>query len=227
MRMVAFLLALGAVLGGFMSEKAEAAVVTQSRSFSDSQTALGTGRIVHAGPAGLSDSFEPFDSSFGTLNSFTVAWTVTISASGVAGSTGGGFSVQIGGSFYVDSGVYSGAGTGNGNGNGPNSPISAVSSTVTSSSTLLPSNAGVTYNPAILASITGSVPFSLTYKNYPTDTVYTDYNGLASLSSSVTASVTLTYDYTAPTTVPEPASLWICASLLTGVVVLRRFRQRA
>lgn len=72
-----------------------AAVVTQVKNFNDTQSGSGSGTFVHAGPGGLYDTFNPFNSSLGTLNSFTIAWVIDLTSDGTTDAGGGSILIQI------------------------------------------------------------------------------------------------------------------------------------
>lgn len=204
----------------------QAATISQTFNFSDTQTVSGTGRIVHATTAGIiATDFDPFNASLGTLQSFAIDWTATVTASGVTSSSGGSFSPQLGGQLFIATNAYDGTGNSNGTGAGPNTAVGPISATINKSSLFLVSNASVTYNPALLFTVIGGSPFSLTYSNPSTDTIFTSYNTMASITSSLTGSVTLTYNYDAAT-VPEPTSFAIGSILCMGWLAMRRSTRR-
>jgi hypothetical protein len=211
--------------GGVFSDRSSAGVVTQVKNFNDTQSGSGAGTFVHSGTAGLSDSFNPFDSSLGTLDSFSIAWVVALNANGSADAGGGTVQVQMGGSFYVDTNSYSGGGGGDNTGSGPFGTFRTVTAVVTNTQSFLVSNAGVSYNPAILASVTGGTPFQLSYGS-GSNVITTSYSGTSSVTAVMTGSATLTYNYTAAP-VPEPSSMLIGGSLFAGVAGMRRLRKRA
>lgn len=226
MRLVLGLLCAGMFFGGLFSDRLSAGVVTQVKNFNDTQSGSGAGTFVHAGPGGLSDSFNPFNSSLGTLDSFSIAWVIDLTSSGTAGADGGSLQVQMGGTFLVNTASYNGGGDGDSSGNGPFSVLPTINANLTNTSNFLVSNAGVTYDPQILASVTGNTPFQLSFSNGDNNAVYTNYTGAASVSAVMASSVTLTYNYTgAP--VPEPSSMLIGGSLFAGVAGMRRLRKRA
>lgn len=225
MRTCAMFGVMGVLFAGLSLGSVQAGVVTQTKTFSNTQTNSGTGQIVHAGLSGLSESFNPFNSALGTLDSYTIVWSTTTAASGTTSGTGGEYVLNQGGTFYVGTSAYSGGGAGNSASAGPNTLLPQKTSTVNNTKTFLTSEAGVTYNPAILAQVIGSSPFTLSYGgNSPT--IFTTFTTMADVTSTLTGSVTLTYNYTAAP-VPEPASMWIGASLLAGTVGFRRFRKKA
>jgi len=185
--------------------------VTQSRAFSVNKTASGTGTLIlldtdSNGLNGLvGTGLSPFDPSLGTLTSFTINWSTSLTASGTVSPSAqgaGSFNMQIGGNFYLNSAQYSGAGGGGGNGGGPGSVINPVVATAGESKVFQVAGAGTAYNPAILTAVTGSSDFSLSYIGgtitSPGNFANITYSGLSNLNSLLEGSVTLTYTYTPP-----------------------------
>ncbi|WP_269536907.1 PEP-CTERM sorting domain-containing protein [Cerasicoccus fimbriatus] len=179
----------------------------------------------------VSAVFNPFDSGLGTLNSFTIAWSYTLTTNATTGASGGSIGASLSGSYSVDTFGYNGNGGGFGGGNGPNSPVSASTGNLAQSITFLPADAGVSYDPAILATITGGSPFTLTWGD-----LGTGFLGTFSLSGISTAlvtidpgsSVTLTYDYS-PSAIPEPSTYLAIAgfTMIGAVLYIRRRKQHA
>jgi hypothetical protein len=190
----------------------QASVITNAVNFSDSQTTSGSGVIVHAGSSGLTGNFSPFNTSLGTLDSFIINWQVAISASGTANAnaSGGGISEGLGGSTYLNAIAYNGFGGGKGAGGAPNAAIPTTTATASNVRTHLPSDAGITYDPTLLSIVTGGSNFDITFKNVGGNTVYNTYTNMADITSTMTGSVTLTYNYTPavpePSPVPEPST---------------------
>jgi hypothetical protein len=226
MRLLSILFCSLTLLGSFPGQQVRAAVVTQTYTFNDSQTGTGSGTLVHANLDGLIADLDPFNSALGTLNSFSIVWTASVVAEGTTGATSGNISMGFGGAFRVGSASYNGTGDGNSNGAGPGSTIPQITISINNTSVFLPSNAGVTYDPAILALITGSNPVQLSYASKSSNTAYTTFNDVATVSSVLSGTVTLTYDYT-PAAVPEPTSMLIGGSLFAGVIGMRRMRKRS
>jgi hypothetical protein len=202
-----------------------AATVSRTVNFSDTVSTSGTGEILHADSNGLiGTGFNPFVSSLGTLTSFQIDWTVTIVASGTTSATGGNLSQSLGGALFLNTTSYSGMGNGNNTGGGANLPIGPISATATDTNSFLVSEAGTSYNPALLAAVTGGSSFDLKYVS----PVKTSYATMASVNSVMNGSVTLTYTYDpAPNPVPEPTSLAIGSVLFTGLIAMRRRRRQS
>ncbi|MEI7867302.1 MAG: PEP-CTERM sorting domain-containing protein [Candidatus Methylumidiphilus sp.] len=180
----------------------EASTITYVTNFNNTQTTSGSGKIIHAGASGLTANFAPFTASLGTLQSFYIGWSVDVTTSGTTGGGGGSFNIVNNGTIYVNAISYSSGGSSGGNGGGPNSNVPAQSATSSKSQTFLVSDAGVKYDPAILAVMTGVSNFDLSY--IAPNTAYVDFTTMANITSTLTGSVTLTYDYV--NAVPEPST---------------------
>lgn len=205
----------------------QSATLSQTFNFSDTVTVSGTGKIVHANASGIiSSNFNPFNSSLGTLQSFKIDWTATVTASGTTSATGGSFNPSLGGTLYIGANSYDGDGGSNGTGGGPNTFVGPITAAINKSNSFLVSNANVTYNPNILSTVTGGSPFNIRYSNGGTDTIYTNYSTMASITSVLTGSVTLTYTYEAAA-VPEPTSFAIGSLLCTSLIAMRRRKARS
>jgi len=181
----------------------EASTITYVTNFNNTQTTSGSGKIIHAGASGLTANFAPFTASLGTLQSFYIGWSVDVTTSGTTGGGGGSLSIGNNGTTYVNATSYSGSGSGGSGSGGPNTNIPAKTATTNISNTFLVSNAGGTYDPAILAVMTGVSNFDLSYIGSP-NTAYVDFTTMANITSTLTGSVTLTYDYV--NAVPEPST---------------------
>ncbi|MFZ4469687.1 MAG: hypothetical protein ACOYOZ_10535 [Pirellula sp.] len=202
-----------------------AATVSRTVNFSDTVNTSGDGEIFHANSSGLiGTGFNPFVSSLGTLRSFQIDWTVTIFAMGTTSASGGNLSQSLGGQVYLNTTAYNGMGGGNNTGGGPNAPIGPILAVATATNSFLVSEAGTSYDPALLAAVTGGSSFDLKYVS----PVKTSYATMASVFSEMSGSVTLTYTYDpAPNPVPEPTSLAIGSVLFTGLIAMRRRRRQS
>jgi hypothetical protein len=186
--------------------------VTQSRAFSVTKTGSGTGTLTVVGPEGLVGSgFTPFDSSLGTLTSFSVKWdaTLTTSATVSPSSTGGGgFSAAIAAGCYLNAEGNGGLGVGGGGGAAPGAVVTSSPVVISKLITCPVPNSPRTYNQAWLAGVTGASNFNLSLGS-TTPIAKVDQNGLSSVSSTLVATVTLTYTYTptySPATYNTPTS---------------------
>lgn len=207
-----------------------AALIVQSDSF---DTTLFNGAPVSSpfvqNVNNVSAVFNPFDSGLGTLNSFTIAWSFILATNATTGGSGGSIGASLSGSYSIDAIGYSGNGGGFGNGNGPNSPVSANTSNLASSITFLPADAGDSYDPAILATITGGSPYTLTWGSLGSGLLGTF--SLTDISTAIVtiepgSGVTVTYDYT-PSAIPEPSTYLAIAgfTMIGAVMYIRRRKQ--
>ena len=198
-------------IAALSTQGVQGAEVTQSRAFSVNKTASGSGTLVvsdatASGANGLTGTgFTPFDPDLGTLTSFTITWSTSLTASGIvspSASGSGGLTLQIGGDFYLNSDQYSGTGGGNGNGGVPGSVINPVVATAGESKVFQVAGAGTAYNPAILTAVTGSSNFSLSYlggsPGSPGNLAQIGHSALSNLSATYEGTVTLAYTYTPP-----------------------------
>ena len=191
-----------------ISAQTRGAEVTQTRTLSTSKTTSGTGTLVvsdatASGSNGFTGTgFTPFDPALGTLTSFTINWSTTLTASGTVSPSAseiGGVTLQIGGNFYLNSDNYSGTGGGGGNAGGPGSVINPVVATAGESKTFQVAGAGTAYNPALLTAVTGTADLSLSYRGTlgsQGNLAQITYNALSNLSGTYEGTVTLTYTYT-------------------------------
>ncbi len=205
-----FGLVLVSLLAG--AQVARAAVQEQSAAFTYSNagqllSGSGTGPLVDS--TLFNGSFTPFNPALGTLTACTVTFSATANLSGtvdpLAGADGS-LSGSLGGSFYLDGRAF------NGTGNGlapvtaaPGTPLAGTLVVDGFSYTFLPDKAGQLYDPAILQSLTGQVPFPLEFR--PSGNTVT-YTNAVDLAISVNGVLHLTYEYT-----PAPA-----APAITGLV---------
>ena len=201
---------------------ARAGEILQTQDFSYTFAAFTNAATLSFTPipaGGFVATFNPFDSSLGTLISTTVSWSITPAFTGVAGSTSSSYSSSFGGTYSVNATGYSGNG---GGGTASASTIGATmnaSFTVPDSTTFIAADAGVHYDPAIEAAFTGTSPFPVSWAAGDSTVDFTaDY--VSSGTLSVTGSASVTYDYQA---VPEPASALI---LLPGMGLLVTFTRR-
>lgn len=196
----------------FSAQAVHGAEITQTRPFSITRTGSGTGTLTVVGPEGLVGSgFTPFDSSLGTLTSFSVKWdaTLTTSATVSPSSTGGGgFSAAIAAGCYLNAEGNSGLGGGGGGGAAPGAVVTSSPVVISKLITCPVPDSPRTYNPAWLAAATGASNFNLSLGG-TTPIAKVDHNGLSSISSTLVATVTLTYTYTptySPATYNTPTS---------------------
>jgi hypothetical protein len=199
---------------GLLCFAATPAVASIVQTFPFSLNESGSGPVSETVfPSGFStgNTVAPFAAQDGTLIDFTVSWIMNFDLNGTAGSGGGGGDASAGGSYYLNGIAYDGNGNGNGAG-GPPGTFVDIPFSVSDSDTFLVSEAGITYDPDILAAVEGGSDFALLW-NAP---VIIDAPGLASYNLSINATATITYDY-----VPEPSAL-LPSILLIGVLATFR-----
>ena len=204
----------------FCANNSDAGVVTQTFNYTDTKVATGSGTMILSNLNGVSFSVNPFNSSLGTLDSFTTVWNLNITGSGVGADSSASLTVQYGGTVYVNSSSYNG--TGNGDSTGGAGPFTTLSKSSTMTNTYTVANAGITYDPAILTALTGGSQFSASYSNGTSNTAYATYVNATSATATFTAGLTVTYNYTAA--VPEPSFAVVGLALAAGTVVVRRRR---
>jgi len=189
--------------------------ITQTYSFSTNAPFSGTGSTAFLPSGYFSAIFSPFSGKSNELTSFEIDWNVSIAASAVvqAGHSGG-FGGGTGSYYLVNSAPYGGGGGGL---NSPTVPdggtIPLTTSIITNFTTFLASDAGVNYNPAILANILGQDPVDL---QWPTG-FSLGYTSIQSGDFFANGSVTLIYN-----AVPEPGTLALAGLGASAVCWLRR-----
>lgn len=197
--------------------RAQSSTIVQTKpfSFAIDGTVTGSGlQTYYITPANaFTASITPFDSSLGTLESFTVDWDLTVTGT-IYTSTG----MQIG-VGNVSSGNFSVAGTayyGLGNGGGGAKTATFTVHTTPPHDTFLVSTA----NPAILGAVTGASDYEVSWDIRPDLGIQNSIDG-ESYNASAVGSVSVTYTYAA---VPEPstAALLAGAATLIGALVFRR-----
>jgi hypothetical protein len=154
----------------------------------------------------------PFNTALGTLTSTTIAWATTASFSGTVGAAegGGGAGFSFGGSYFVDGAPYAGNGSGGGDGGTTGSTLSINIASYGSTYQFLSSDAGIYYDPNILAAFIGLNPYPITYSQGGNNSPYSfSYSNIASGtgSGSVTTTASVTYDYVAAPSASVPGPL--------------------
>jgi hypothetical protein len=169
----------------------------------------------------LTASVPAFSSSLGTLESFTVTWTLAGSYSGILAATGG-FNAAYSGPFLIAGhSLLPGEGSFNpGGGSGGGGPAGSYSSPLSNgpasfTQTFAVAEAGIAYDPSILTAVLGAGPVTLQW-----DTPLTIGGSWSELTVTGTASAAISYTYVA---VPEASTLVLGISVL-GAACLRRRR---
>lgn len=198
---------------------AQAATLVQSQTFTTSRSYSGNmGGDSFPTKAVFSATINPFDPSLGTLQSFTVSWVLTGSVSGMGGASGTGVAtLSVGGSASLN-GSYFASVSG-----GATVPVTANQpfSSAVSMSTPLENTYTVpypgTYNPALLAAVTGTAPVLFVWDG----TYSMSYSNVAPVNYNTNAVAVVTYTY-APAAVPEASVLGL--GVIGGLTLLRRRR---
>lgn len=159
---------------------------------------------------------QPHDTGIGPLVSFQIDWDITFSGTGIATDDGASIgSGSVGGAYELNGISYNGNGGSNGDGGALSEPLSFTFN-VSDSSTYLASNAGITYNPGLLAAVTGATTFPLEW----TSQYALGASSATSLTGSAIGSVRLTYTY-----LPEASTnvaMGLAFAAVGGVVWRRR-----
>jgi len=181
--------------------------------FSNSGSA-GPLTIVRAGD--FTATAQPHDTGIGPLVSFQIEWDITFSGSGIATDDGAIIgSGSVGGGYELNGISYNGNGGSAGVGGSLGDPLSFTFK-VSDSLTYLASNAGLTYNPGLLAAVTGATTFPLEW----TAEYNLDATSATSLTGSAIGSLKLTYTY-----LPEASThvaMGFAFAAVGGVVWRRR-----
>jgi hypothetical protein len=141
-------------------------------------------------------NFEPFDSSLGTLQSFTVRCRLNGALVGMAGDAEGTGSASsgFGGAFSIGGAAFDGTGGPGGNGVADaGSPLEVAIGIPDYERNLTVANAGVSYDPAILAAITGNAPYPISFNTG--GGVMVNFANVADLQASLGGMISITYIY--------------------------------
>ncbi|MFH1499249.1 MAG: hypothetical protein ABII82_15650 [Verrucomicrobiota bacterium] len=200
-----------------------AQTVVQTVNFNETATYTdAAGTVEHVDSTFFTGTFNPFDASLGTLDSFVIQWTLANTGAGTLGVSGGSLSLTVSGSLSLNGDIYHGGVVGfQGTGGPPNTPFS-LSAPVTATDTFLSSGAGTDYDTAFLTLVTGDSDFTI---GYTAPVVFSIVSGSATFDASTIGDVTLTYHYTAAA-VPEPATAAALAGFVTLALAASRRRRR-
>lgn len=141
-------------------------------------------------------NFEPFDASLGTLQSFTVRCRLNGALVGVAGDAEGTGSASsgFGGAFSIGGAAFDGTGGPGGNGVADaGSPLEVAIGIPDYERNLTVANAGVSYDPAILAAVTGNAPYPISFNTG--GGVMVNFANVADLQASLGGMISITYIY--------------------------------
>jgi len=184
-----------------------AAEISQTDSFTTSGTFSGAGNHDLIPDGLFTATFQPFDGSLGTLESFSIVWTLNVTWDYTLGA-GDNHSVGGGVTAYLNNVSYNGSGGGGGH-SLPGTGTRSLNPNVTSTYTVASISGGT--GASLLAIVTGDDPFQARYE----ETFSGSFIGNPSINLTALAGVTLTYTYT-PAAVPEPSTY----ALLAGAVAL-------
>jgi hypothetical protein len=164
---------------------------TQVQTFPFNFSNSGDGPLTVVNNGDFSGQAQPFNPLLGPLVSFEIAWDLTMTGAGIAGNPSG----TIGSSGASAGFYFAGVGySGNGGGNGESGPMGdslSFSFNILDSDLFLASNAGVTYDPAMLAAVLGGSSFPILW-----DTGYgVSASNAHTLSGTAIGSLKLTYTY--------------------------------
>lgn len=157
--------------------------------------------------------FEPFDASLGTLQSFTIRCRLNGALAGVAGDAEatGSASSGFGGAFSIGGAAFDGTGGPGGNGVADaGSPLEVAIGIPDYERNLTVANAGVSYDPTILAAVTGNAPYPISFNTG--GGVMVNFANVADLQASLGGVISITYIYQ-PAAGGTPESLTV-----TGIV---------
>jgi hypothetical protein len=156
----------------------------------------GSGKSTLVAEGFFSAVFQPFDSTLGVLDSFTINCNIGGVLSGEVGPLDAPATAEagLGGTFTIAGSGFDGAGGGNGGGAIHGEPLDVSFAIPSHEKTLTVENAGKTYDPAILAAIQGDQPVEVAY----TSSVVVSYSNVEDLSAFVEGTISLTYHYTTP-----------------------------
>ncbi|MBK1883987.1 hypothetical protein JIN85_16325 [Luteolibacter pohnpeiensis] len=191
---------------------AKAATVSYSDSFNVNESYASITSPQEVFSAGyLTAQLPAFDASLGTLESFTITWSL----SGTLDASSGGGSVGYVGDFLIASTTLTGA-SGGGGGGGGGAPVSFSfpGGSTSFSYTYNVADVGTTFDQTILDALTGGGDVDVTW-----DTPFTISSTFTDANISINASVDLTYTYSP---IPEPSSALLGAAAIGSAFVRRR-----
>jgi len=222
---------LGIVAGGAFglaviaqSPPAEALTSVQNFTTTDTLSAFteaATG--ISYSPPTAQFTVQPFKASLGILNSATLTLATSTNFSGMVGNadTYGGVGQSFGGTATINGITYGGYGNGNGNSGAPGDTLLLSIAPTGNSTTFLAADAGVSYDPQILAAFIGASTYSLSFADGSDSPYHFFYANISSGTSTFTTTAGVTYNYTP--FVPAPLPLF-GAGAAWGVS--RRLRRR-
>lgn len=211
-----------------LTGSASAATVSSTQSFPILENYTSTvGSTVVFDSGFLSAGLPSFNPALGTLDSFSITWTLTGSFSGAISAPGGGYSSGYSGFLMAaghtlpptSPGAESWTGGGGTGGGGPagtpvDSPFTGAANPLSFTQTFLVADAGITYDQEVLTAMLGTGPVMLEWVTPLT--INGDFNTLAVSGSG---DVELIFDYTP---VPEVSSSLLGLGVLMPMMARRR-----
>lgn len=203
-----------AVMVGASAASANSVVQTLSGKTSFSAFTDGSQSTTFA-PGDVNESFNPFNTALGTLNSVDVAWLVTMDVNVLTGSGNGGGNLQEyaqgNNSFAVASRVYDTATSYLAVSGGDAASLSKSTFVTSKQTFLMPWDSS--YAEGIADAFAGNGAINLSYGGNFGVSAY----GIASGTVDVTHTAVLTYNYSTTAAVPEPETYTL---LLAGLGAL-------
>lgn len=183
-----------------LSQSVPASTLSQPAEFATSNEGnlyQGYGAQQLASPTFFTADFEPFDESLGTLESFTIRCNIGGLLQGVGGDAEptGTASSGFGGAFSIGGATFDGTGT------SPvdpefadtGAPLEVPMGSIDYERNLTVANAGVTYDPAIVTTLTGNAPFPISFNTG--GGVMVTFTNVADLQASMSGTISITYVY--------------------------------
>lgn len=183
-----------------LSQSLSASTLSQPAEFATSNEGnlyQGYGAQQLTSPTFFTADFEPFDESLGTLESFTIRCNIGGLLQGVGGDAEptGTASSGFGGAFSIGGATFDGTGT------SPvppefadtGAPLEVPMGSIDYERNLTVANAGVTYDPAIVATLTGNASFPISFNTG--GGVMVTYSNVADLQASLSGTISITYVY--------------------------------
>lgn len=222
------MLGLASLMLGISAIPTSASTVAQTFTYDSTvvlidSSIVGTGATFYSITDGSTDPVllaQPFDSSLGTLQSFSVLLALDYEGFQTNGADGSGFSMSSGGDITLNGINWTGTGNSGGNGGAPFSEVSAPFP-INFSQTFMVAGAGDDYDPAILAAVQGASPFEVRFAHNPSISPAIDATAFR-LELAEGSQISLSYTFVP---IPEPGSAAL--GLIAGMFALTRRRRHA
>ncbi|WP_035606299.1 hypothetical protein [Haloferula sp. BvORR071] len=177
--------------------------VPQAANFAKSNTGdlyqgYGSSQLVANNDGFFTATFQPFNSSLGTLKSFAIQCVLNGKMVGSVGTDtdSAAVSASLGGAFAIDGNTCTGTGGGGGSLDNlifTGEPIDVPFAIQPFEQVFQVAQSGMMYNPALLTSVNGSGPITLTFNSG----VKVDYLNVTDLAANFTATISMIYNYDA------------------------------